>query len=408
MFEKFILSYMGLNGYYVKSIKLEENKFHMYVEKEKKEFICSRCGRLTFSIHSQWEYTLTERPMLGYPVFIHLKQYRIRCVCSDSPVKDKSPDIQEPGFRVTAELGNMISKMAEDIPIKNVSLLVGIHWNTARDIDYERLKRKIEKIDYVAPNCIGVDEVAYSKGHKYFTIVTDQDSKKIIYVTKGRKTENLEKFFEERIDPLASKSLEAASIDMWDPYEKAIRKHAKNAIVVYDKFHIFRKLNECVDEVRRKEKSILESQGKKLLKHDRFLLLKGQENLTAKEQQSLEEILKQNEPLNKAYLLKEEFRRLYEIEISSGEKPHETYQKAFQVMVGWLKKVSESKLSSYEKFAKMVKKRWSGMLNYYIYPISNGLSESLNNKIASLRKRAYGYRNMEYFTLKIYQQGNFI
>lgn len=407
MLEKLLMELMGLQGHCVEKAEMIDHKLHIALRPVERRLTCPRCGRVTTAIHSHWIVKLCERPMLSYPVVLHLPHYRIRCGCQSKPVSIETA-IKDEDFLVTRRLADEVVRMAKETPVKFAANVLGIHWNTARDIDRRYLKNRIDSIDPVAPNSIGVDEVACLKGHKFLTIVSDQSSRRVVFVTQGRKCENLKEFFEKRCDPAAAKRLEAASIDMWDPYEKAIHQCAPQAMIVYDKFHISRMVNDCVDGVRKHEQSRLTAEGRKLLKHKRFLLLKGQERLSPEQQQSLKELLEQNEPLHKAHLLKEQFREMYSIEPDQDDTPATYVQKIFQYLVGWLERASQSNLAAFTPFIKRVKKRWPGILNYFRYPISNGLSEGLNNKISSLQKRAYGFRNLEYFTLKIYQQGGLI
>lgn len=144
------------------------------------------------------------------------------------------------------------------------------------------------------------------------------------------------------------------------------------------------------------------------MKRSRHLFLKGQENLRADQQQSLQQLLAQNEPLHKAYVLKEQFRQLYGLERQGDDTDSAFFQRGFQFLVGWRRRAEQSALRPFKTLVRQVKKRWQGILNYLIYPISNGLSEALNNKIASLQERAYGFRNFERFVLKIHQQGGLI
>ena len=407
MLEELLIQMMGLQGHYVEKVEMKDGILHIWFQPTVRLLTCPHCGRGTASIHSQWTVSLSERPILGHPATLHLPHFRIRCECQSKPV-GVAPCVQDDDFLVTRRLADEVPRMAKETPIKLTAALLGLHWNTARDIDLRHLKKRIDAIEPVAPNSIGVDEVSYHKGHQYLTIVSDHSSHRIVYVAKGRKSENLKEFFEKRCDPLAAKRLEAASIDMWDPYEKTIRECAPQAMIVYDKFHLLRMLNECVDGVRKHEQARLSGEGRKLLKHKRFLLLKGQERLRPDQQQSLKELLEQNRSLHSAHLLKEQFRQMYSIEQDESDPPASCVQKAFQYLAGWIERASESGLAPFASFVKRVKKRWAGILNYFRYPITNGLSEGLNNKISSLKKRAYGFRNLEYFMLKIYQQGGLI
>lgn len=396
-----------MQAYIITKCEIEGTSLHLWLDIKNKMFNCPQCERLIFSTHGNWESILHELPILGYHTILHIRNYRVRCSHCRIIFSVQS-GTQHIGFRVTQSLANAIITGAKEVPLQFIAELYGVNWNTARDIDYAYLKERIDSIEPVAPNSIGVDEIAYKKGHKYLTIVNDLTNHKTIFVTKGRKKENLAEFFEERIDPGAKRWLEAASIDMWKPYETTLQHYTPQAVIIYDKFHIFRMLNDCVDTVRRQEQKHLEQQGISFLKNNRFILLKKQESLRPEEQQTLASIMQLNEPLQKAYILKEQFRVLYTIDSENTKTDAELVQRAFQLLVGWLQRAIESKLKPFIDFAKRIKKRYMGILNYFRYPINNGLSEGLNNKIASLIKRAYGYRNTEYFILKIYQQGNFI
>ncbi|MHC4073186.1 MAG: ISL3 family transposase [Planctomycetota bacterium] len=407
MLENDLIQMLNLQGYHITRSELKGTQFHLWVEPDVLSFLCPHCGMRLNAIHSRWEIELKERPVLGHHTLIHIPRYRVRCACQTKPLRVEIA-IQEPGFRITRALAKAVVDDARDVTLKFVATRYGLSWATVRDIDLADLKRQVAALELVAPNSIGVDEVSYRKGHKYLTVVTDQHSRRIIFVTKGRKSANLNEFFESRIDPLAKKRLEAASIDMWDPYEKSIRQHAPQATIVYDRFHLMRKLNTCLDEVRRQAQKNLEDEPRKLFKHQRFLFLRGEEKLKPQDQQTLNELLEMNKPLQAAYLLKEQFRQLYQLEPEPGESPSQTYQKAFRFLIGWLQRADQSRLKPFKTFAKAVKRRWVGILSYFLYPISNGICEGLNNKIASLKKRAYGFRDLEYFMLKIYQQGNFI
>jgi len=407
MLNDLLIEMLGMQDYSITKAECKGDKVHLWLDLKEKVFRCPHCNQMTFSTHSHWKVTLKELPMLGYNTLLHIPHYRVYCTCQRKPIP-VDIDIKEPGFQMTRRLARAIVKAAESVPLSFISDLYDIHWNTARDVDFNYLKNRIDMTSHLSPQFIGVDEVSYHKGHKYMTIVTDQKLRHVIFVTKGRKSSNLSEFFTTRMTSETRENLVAAAIDMWDPYEKSLKQHTPHAAVVYDKFHLLRMLNSCIDQTRRELQRQLEEKDRRLFKHTRFLLLKGQERLTPDQQQTLRELLNQNEPLQTAYLLKEQFRQLYTIEAEKDEPPDKVFKRAFAFLIGWLQRASACNLSSFRAFINRVKKRWYGILNYFRFRITNGLSEALNNKIASLQKRAYGYRNLEYFTLKIYQQGKFI
>jgi len=68
----------------------------------------------------------------------------------------------------------------------------------------------------------------------------------------------------------------------------------------------------------------------------------------------------------------------------------------------WLKKAWVSGISLVKKFANMIAAHRVGILNYLHIPVTTGPVEGINNKIKVLKRKAYGYRDVEYFKLRIY------
>ena len=140
------------------------------------------------------------------------------------------------------------------------------------------------------------------------------------------------------------------------------------------------------------------------MKNQRWLILKGQEKLRDDQRQKLQELLIQNENLSKSYILKEEFREFYRLDFSNINNPVEIMQNAYNYLTGWIERVKESGLEPLIKFTGTIIRWQNGVLAYFVEKVTSALSEGLNNKISSIQKRAYGYRDINYFILKIYQQ----
>jgi transposase len=134
---------------------------------------------------------------------------------------------------------------------------------------------------------------------------------------------------------------------------------------------------------------------KQVLKGTRWLLLKNPENLNGEkgEQSRLQEALKMNQPLATVYYLKEDLRQFWKQKSKSAAK---------KFLYNWIGKAESSKIAMLIKFARILKGRMFGLLNYYDHPISTGPLEGTNNKIKTLQKQAYGFRDMEFFKLKIH------
>lgn len=133
--------------------------------------------------------------------------------------------------------------------IKDVAQNLGLNWNTVKDIEKEKLVRKYKKIDMRGVKYIAIDEFAIRKGHVYQTVVMDLMQSRIIYVAKDREMSSLDNFWK-MVDRDKVK-IEAVAMDMWPAYIGSTLINCPSAAIVFDRFHIFRKLNDAIDETRR-------------------------------------------------------------------------------------------------------------------------------------------------------------
>ena len=161
---------------------------------------------------------------------------------------------------------------------------------------------------------IGVDEVQYSKGHKYLTLVYQIDAgcTRLLWIGKERTVKTFEAFFA-MIGPELSAKIEFVCSDMWKPYLRVIREKCGQALHILDRFHIVKKLQEAVDDVRSAEAKRMVRDGyEPLLKKSRWCLLKRPENLTPKQKVKLRDLLRYNLQSVRAYLLKEDFDQFWD------------------------------------------------------------------------------------------------
>lgn len=166
--------------------------------------------------------------------------------------------------------------------------------------------------------------------------------------------------------------------------------------MVFDKFHVFKYLSDAVDKVRRDEQNRL-GEKSQLIKGSRWIILK--KDLTRKQQKQLKEVMEQNKNIAKAVLLRESFSAFYEAE---------TAEEAESVLMEWLKQCKESRLLPFSKLARRLLRWKEGILAYFVHRITNGISEGINNKIKVIKRRSYGFKDMEYFFLKILMSTGFI
>lgn len=294
-------------------------------------------------------------------------------------------------FRMTRSFIQYAFDLLTICTIKDVSNLLGISWNVTKSIHKLKLEKLYKKIPLEEVQYVSVDEFAIKKGHEYMTVFSDIGSGRIIHAVEGRKREDIFPFLQ-RLKKEA-KNLKAIAMDMSTAYISAVQEFLPHVDIVFDHFHVNALMNKALDEIRKEEQQKLNENEEKVLKGNRFLLLKNYENLEKDDQSRLEAILQVNEPLFKAHALKEQFRLFWSL--SSAEK-------ASEFLDQWISDALATGIKKLKKMAETLDRHRTGLLNYFKHRINNAGAEGLNNKIKTMKRQAYGFRDMGYFKLRLY------
>jgi len=277
--------------------------------------------------------------------------------------------------------------------IQDVARHLHVSWDVVKDIQKRYLKKKFSRPVLKDLRFLAIDEIAVKKGHNYVTVVLDLESGAVVFVGDGKGADALEPFWKRlRHSPAR---VEAVAIDMSPAYMSAVLDHLPKATIVFDHFHVVKLFNDKLSDLRRDlYREAKDDLQKNVLKGTRWLLLKNPDNLDEKkgEKERLEEALRMNQPLYTAYYLKEDLREVW---TQSNKKEAE------KVLDEWIRKALSSEISILKAMAKTLSAYRSGILAYYDFPISTGPLEGTNNKIKTMKRQAYGFRDMEFFKLKI-------
>ena len=278
--------------------------------------------------------------------------------------------------------------------VKDIAEELRLDWDTVKTLDMQYMRAQLAKAGPPAPTAIGIDEISVRKGHTYRIVVSDLIRRQPIWFGgKDRSEASMAEFYEWLGESKAS-GIKLAVMDMWKPFTNAARKHAPNAAILYDKFHVMRHLGDALDKVRKKEYARLAGKDRRFIKGQKYTLLSHRQNLSLDGRRSLKVLLAANKRLNTAYLLKESFGQLWDYE-------REGWARRF--FDNWRASLKWQRLEPYEKFADMIERHWDGIAAYCRpeNKVSLGFVEGLNNKIRVLQRRAYGLRDEEYLRLKI-------
>jgi len=296
----------------------------------------------------------------------------------------------------TKVLARYVFTLSQLIPLRHVADLCGLSWDTVKQIHKEQLKRKFKRIKLKNVRCIAIDEICIGRPRKFLTIVLDLETGQVLHIGRGKGADALKGFWK-RLNR-SKAQIQAVSTDMASGYMSAVKKHLPEAILIIDRFHLVKYMNDKLTALRRQLAREADESEKELLKGTRWLLVTGRKRLEDKDNPreadllALDKALEANKPLYIAYYLKEELAALW----SKGSKA-----KAKEHLNSWLTKAEESGVTMLVKVAEWLTGVKSNILNWFDYKISSGKLEAFNGKIRRLLKNTCGLRDQEYLFLRI-------
>lgn len=354
--------------------------------------VCSCCGKKVKRIHSHHSRIIRDLPM-GQTITI-IKLYYRKIICRDCGIRIEDFDFLHPYSRVTKRFAQYVFDLCQQMTVYDAAKLVKLSWDQVKAIDKNELIRRYSKIDLSDLEILAVDETSFLKGHKYITIVANYNTGQVIGVIKERNYETLASYFSMLPDSILN-NIKAVVMDMWPAYIKAVKDYCKNALIVFDKFHVIAAFNKTIDSIRQQEYLKAAEENKKVFKGSKYLFLRKYSSLNKQEERpKLEAILKQNEVLAKTYILKDYINTFWNYDIPELAKGFINH---------WCKVAVETKCKKLIKFVNMLQRYLYGILNYCVFHINNARLEGINNKIKVIKRRAYGYLDYQYFAYKIIQ-----
>lgn len=283
------------------------------------------------------------------------------------------------GFTLLFEA--LLIQLCKHMPVNQVAAMV--------DTDPRKLWRMLDVYvgaarfneDYSGVTAVGMDETSIAKGHKYITLFVDLLQRKTIHVTEGKGADTVKAFVEDLAQHGGKpENISDVSCDMSPAFIKGVREQLPNAKITFDKFHILKIINEAVDEVRREE-----AKTNPLLINSRYVFLKNEANLTAKQRQKKAELLVANLNLRsmEALQMRENFQELYRV-FTVGQ-----FVKGLR---GWVAWVISCGLKPMEAAANTILRHWDGIVRWKQSQINNGILEGLNSTVQAAKRKARGYK----------------
>ena len=381
----------ALRGYHCVSTAYQGNDVVFNIEGFPNKRRCSACGSKEVIGRGQEERQFRNVPFGGKGTVLRLGIQRLECKTCTA-VRQAELGFADPRRTYTRAFERCALGLLKHMTIKAVARYLKVSWDVIKDIQKRCLQKRYRHIKLKHLRRIGIDEISIGHGHKYLTIVLDIDSGEVVFVGDGKGSDALQPFWK-RLRASRAK-VEAVAMDMSEAYIGAVRKNLPKAAIVFDHFHVIKLYNDKLGALRRQLQNKAEVEGKRVLKGTRWLLLKNPENLKEErdERQRLDAALSLNQPLATAYYMKEDLRQLW--------SQHSKFR-AVLFLDDWLLRARASGVDMLDRFAATLDAHRAGVLAYYDHPISNGPLEGTNNKIKTMQRQAYGFRDLEFYKLRI-------
>lgn len=362
---------------------------------EPQRIACSGCGCSEVVRRGSRFRSWRHLPVGSTPTSLEMSVPRVACRrCG--VVRQVEVRFAEPHKSYTKAFARFVLDLHAYLTIEAIARLLRVGWDLIKEIVKADLGRRYADPLRHSPRLrrIAIDEIAVRKGHCYLTIVLDLDRGAVVFVGDGKGADALQPFFD-RLGARRCRQIEAVATDLSAAYQLAVRMNLPLATLVCDRFHVVKLLNDKLSELRRDLYREAHDQQKSVLKGVRWLLLKRERNLddNRNERQRLRAALELNLPLATAYYLKEELDLFW-------NQPDK--QTAMTFLADWIARATASGIRALRTFARTLAMHRNQLLAWYDHPISTGPLEGTNNKIKTLKRQAYGYRDLEFFKLRIY------
>lgn len=382
----------GIRGYDYVRTEYRDGRVIFTIAQDPEDCRCPACGSRDVISRGHNERHFRSLPIGSRQTAVVLPIPRVEGHACGAVRQVKVP-FADPRRSFTKSVERYALELLRHMTIQDVAHHLGVGWDTIKDILKRDLSRRYAKPKLKHLRYLAIDEIAVAKGHRYLTVVMDLESGAVVFVGDGKGADALKPFWK-RLRPSGAK-IEAVARDMSGGYQAAVRANRPKAVIVFDHFHVVKLFNDKLSERRRAlYREATEVPHKEVLKGTRWLLLKNAENLDPKrdEKARLKEALKLNEPLATAYYMKEDLRRFW-------EQPGKRFATTF--LDGWIRRAEASGIKVLQPMARTLAAHRSGLPAYYDVMISSGPMEGTNNKIKTMKRQAYGFRDREFFKLRI-------
>jgi transposase len=301
----------------------------------------------------------------------------------------------------TKEFEAFALTLMREMPVKKAAEILGEHDTRMWRLVMAYVEEAYQALDMSEVSCVGVDEMARAKGHRYLTIFADLVARRVLFATPGKDTETWAAF----VEALGAHNghphaLTSVSMDMSQAYARGVREYCRNARIVYDKFHVIAQANMAVDLVRRGEASGGSPAVREALARSRWVWLKNPENLTRNQRAHLRRIDQDMLQTGVAYQMRLALQEIYALPTAAEAA------RRFGAWCRWVRREARRStrwlLHHMARIADLVERHIAGILAHWEQGVTNAFMEGLNSVFSAVRRKARGYRTIEHMIAMLY------
>ena len=406
--EELLLEMLKMQDYAITNWHLDKKQLTLTIRviKKTKSYICSKCNFVYEQAYDHRRMNCRTLSILGYKVYLSYPRYRVNCHHCRG-IKSELISFVDLKSKYAEAYENHIARLCEEMSNCSVARLEGISDRQVYRIDKHYLALRYKNYHLKGSiEIAAVDEVYFrrlrGRVHErcFVTNLLDVKKRKVVENAEGRSQASLEKIFQ-KIGKNHCRKIKVIAADMHDPYWVAVEKHAPQADGVLDRFHIIRQANEALNEIRKLQLKRLVSADEKAYLHskNRWILMRKPSKRSGQDNKFINQLERINKPLYTATLLIEKLHHFFNAV---------TVENAKKLFLEWKLCVYEAKLKPFIILLKTLERKSHLLWNYFKHRISNSVIEGVNNKIKVIKRTAYGFRNLDYFRLKILQRCGYL
>ncbi len=300
----------------------------------------------------------------------------------------------------TQEFEAFALTLAREMPVSKAGEILGVTDQKLWRMIFAHVDAAWADLSWESVVWIGADEMNRRKGHNYLTVFVDLQAKRVLLAVEGKDAGVWERFVQELAKHNGHpKAITQVAIDMSPAYIKGVRDHLGNAVVVYDKYHVVSQVTGAVEAVRRAEVR-QDVQARAQLEKTCWLWRKNPEGWTEREAARWQQLKDKPLVTGLAYAMR------LELQLAYAAATERQARSRFLKWCAWVRQEAAAMMSGLlepmRKAAEMVERHLEGILGHWKEGLTTAFLEGLNSVFSAVKRKARGYRSIEYMTTMLY------